>query len=437
DGFTMFVPYSLPGEVIEAKVTAVKKNYGRGQVLSLIEPAQERRAVSCQCHDQCGGCQLLHLDYEEQLIWKKRLVTETLARIGGIEADVLPVLGMKNPASYRNKVQLHGQASAGKDQETKAKINKAVSNLGYFAARSRKLVSVKACALWPSSFKPVVEKLEQLFVKYQLVEKIKHLVLREGKKGQLMVVAVTGDSNDTSKLQQVAQELLTNSAKAEATYCLNVTSFYHNINPIEGSLILGREFIHLGGTKQLSITIGQLEFLISPAAFFQVNTAQTEVLYNKTAEYAALTGAEVVLDAYCGTGTIGLYLADKAKEVVGIEVVAEAINDARQNAIHNQISNAQFKVGKVEGLLPQMVQQGFYAEVVILDPPRAGCDPQVLAAISQMEPNRIVYVSCDPATLARDLKIMVEEGYEVKEVQPVDMFPQTSHVECVVLIEKK
>jgi 23S rRNA (uracil1939-C5)-methyltransferase len=356
------------------------------------------------------------------LSWKRQLVEDTLARIGGIKTEVKPVIGMNNPLYYRNKVQLHLDTSE----------NQGSLKLGYYQAKSRELIPVTGCFLWSGSFPPVVDKLTELLAAAPHVNSIKHIVLRAGDHNQVMVILVTDSRKDNNQLQEVAGKLISQPLANGVA----VAGVFHNVNPKEGSLVLGQEFILLAGAKQLKVKLNKLEFFISPGAFFQVNTEQTRVLYDQAAHYAGLTGREVVLDAYCGTGTIGLYLVEQAKKVAGIEVVADAIADARLNARHNGIENADFFAGQVERLLPEMVREGFRAQVVVLDPPRAGCDRQVLEAICQMRPDRIVYVSCDPATLARDLKVLTGEGYQVAEVQPVDMFPQTGHVETVVLITR-
>lgn len=409
--FTIFVPHGLIGEQVEVEVTAVKKNYGVAKLLHLIKPIAARKEVECGHYHSCGGCQLLHLDYEAQLQWKKQLVENTIKRIGGIAPVVKEVLGMDNPYHYRNKVQLHCEKGA----------------LGYYRPKTRQLVPIDNCHLWPNSFAHVKRELEKALTQRGLIDIVKHLVLRQGDGDQVMAVIVTKDKKDSGKLRELAEQMVDKKV---------LTSCYQNINPKEGSLILGRDYVHLAGVERLVIKLGELEFFVSPAAFFQINTSQVRKLYQQVAQYAQLTGTETVLDAYCGTGTIGLYLADKAKKVVGIEEIPAAVKDARRNAYHNQLNNTEFITGKVEHQLPQMAQQGFQPEVVILDPPRAGCGQEVLTVITEIQPNRIIYVSCDPATLARDLKVLTGDGYTVEEVQPVDMFAQTGHVETVVLMSR-
>jgi 23S rRNA (uracil1939-C5)-methyltransferase len=421
-GFTLFVTGALPGEEVQVEVTEVKKSFGRGIVRLLLQAAPARQEVDCTSYEACGGCQLLHLSYGKQLSWKRQLVADALARIGGIKTEVKLVIGMNQPLNYRNKVQLH----------LKAKENKRGINLGYYQAKSRELIPITSCFLWPESFAPVLDKLAELLTAAQLLNRIKHVVLREGDHNQVMVIMVTDSREDKIQLRQAADKLI----KEPLANRVMIASIFHNINPKVGGSVLGQEFIRLAGAKHLKIKLGKLEFFISPGAFFQVNPEQTRKLYDQVADYARLSGRETVLDAYCGTGTISLYLAEKANKVVGVEMVAAAIEDARKNALHNKIQNAQFVAGKAEVLLPKMVKEGFHAQVAVLDPPRAGCDRQVLKAICQMKPERIVYVSCDPATLARDLKFLTGESYQVREVQPVDMFPHTVHVECVVLMSR-
>ncbi len=416
NGFTIFIPQTLPGELVEVEIAQVKKSFGRGKLIRIIKKAPGRVDVECASYQSCGGCQLLHLDYQEQLNWKKRHVEETIQRIGGIKAPVQPVLGMANPHNYRNKVQLHFERG----------------ELGYYEAKTNSLVALEDCRLWGIETKVLVDELKKLLKiswaakTNQLNEDLKGIVVREGQDKQLMVVFLTKTKNVRTILRDLTLLLVEAMPKHQL-------SIYQSINPKEEGNGISPKLSHLAGKRELSIKLGELEFFVSPAAFFQVNTSQAEVLYEQVAKYAQLKGDETVVDAYCGTGTIGLYLAKAAKELVGIEVMTQAIEDAKRNAIHNRIANAKFLQGAVEELLPTMVQEGFTAQVVILDPPRAGCDPKVLEAIIAMQPQRIVYVSCDPATLARDLKLL---SYEVIEVQPVDMFAHSGHVETIIMMTK-
>ncbi|MBS4024899.1 MAG: 23S rRNA (uracil(1939)-C(5))-methyltransferase RlmD, partial [Clostridia bacterium] len=303
EGFALFVTGALPGEEVQVEVTEVKKGFGRGMVRSLLKAAPERQEVGCDCYEACGGCQLLHLTYQEQLNWKRQLVEDALARIGGIKTAVKPVIGMNTPLYYRNKVQLHIG-----NREEQGRLN-----LGYYQAKSRELIPVSGCFLWPESFPPVVDKLRQLLTATPLVNIIKHIVLREGDHNQVMVILVTDSRKDTRQLQE-ASAMLMGQPLAKGVV---VAGVFHNVNPKAGSMVLGQEFIHLAGAKELKVKLGELEFFISPGAFFQVNTEQTKALYEQAADYAGLSGRETVLDVYCGTGTIGLYLAKKANKVLG------------------------------------------------------------------------------------------------------------------------
>ncbi|MGF7185546.1 23S rRNA (uracil1939-C5)-methyltransferase [Desulfitispora alkaliphila] len=413
EGFALFVPGALPGESVRVKVTKVKKKYGQAELVEILQESENRVERFCSEGQLCGGCQLEYMDYQAQLDWKQDMVRETLKRIGKIsEPNVLPALGMENPLAYRNKVQLH---CSGGEQ------------LGFYQVRSKELVPLTHCQAGAAEFGHIIHAINRLLSGYSL-KWLKHVILRQGNCNQVMVIFVT--TKDESDLKALSNELIS----LEQT----VSSIYHNINPKADRYNIYGECHLITGDEYIQLDLLGLTFLISPKSFFQVNTEQTAVLYQKAEEFLQLKGSELLLDAYCGTGTIALYLAKRAKEVLGIEVVPEAIGDAKKNSELNKIDNAQFITGKVENELPRLVEKGYRPDAVVLDPPRSGCHQQVLDAVAKAKPQRIVYVSCDVGTLSRDLNILQQQGYATQVVQPVDMFPHTSHVEvCCCLTRVK
>ncbi|WP_031513608.1 23S rRNA (uracil(1939)-C(5))-methyltransferase RlmD [Desulfofalx alkaliphila] len=430
NGQAVFVPGTVPGEKVLVKVNRSKKKFARASLVQVVESAAQRCRPKCSgVHHGCGGCVLQHIDYQAQLHHKTQLVTDSLTRIGKLEGvKVHPTIGMKHPWHYRNKV--HFQV-----QQVDDKLA-----IGYYEQGSHNFLPLSSnnCLLLDENLNDIAGTLEQLLNKYNLSAYhwwkkqglVRHLVLRRAiYTGEIMVVVVTtGDRWDSQG--QFAEEL-----RSKHT---NVVSVVRTINNSSNRLAMGEENIVMAGKKTITERLGPLEFDISANSFFQVNPQQTMVLYQEVLKYAALTGQEKLLDAYCGIGTIALYLAGSAKEVTGIEVVPQAVANARQNARRNGINNVEFFQGEVERLLPLMSSEGYRPEVVVLDPPRKGCDKQALEAVIQMAPAKIIYVSCDPGTLARDLAYLVEEGsYRVIEVQPVDMFPQTRHVETICLMSRK
>ncbi|HHZ20643.1 MAG TPA: 23S rRNA (uracil(1939)-C(5))-methyltransferase RlmD [Firmicutes bacterium] len=425
EGFTVFVPQTLVGERVETEIELVKKNYARGRLLALQEASPHRVDPACSLYTQCGGCQLLHLSYEGQLTMKRQRVVDTLQRIGGLaEVTVHPVIGMAEPWHYRNKVQYpFGLAD-----------NRIV--VGCYQKGTHRVVPTDTCAIQHELNSKVMQAVRKLAQKYKLTvydERtgegfLRHVLVKNAfGTGEVMVVLVTNDA-EFAKGPELAQAL----AKA----CPAVKSVVQNINTTRGNTVLGSESRTLWGADRITDRLGDLEFKISANSFFQVNPKQTEVLYEKAVEYAGLTGKETVLDAYCGVGSLTLFLARRAKEVYGVEAVEPAIRDAEENAAHNGIANVRFIVGRTEKVLPKLAAIGTGFDVAVVDPPRAGCDPEVLKTMAKVGVGRVVYVSCNPSTLARDLKILAELGYVTKEVQPVDMFPHTFHVECVTLMSR-
>ena len=435
DGFPIFIKGALEGEKVKVKIVRVNKNFAFGKLIEIIEKSEHRKDPVCSIYNRCGGCSLQHSSYEKQLDFKTKRVEDCLVKIGKLkDVKVNPTLGMENPYRYRNKVQL----PVGEN-------NKEI-NIGFYAPRSHDIIDMKTCHIqheeadkvgefiryWMknNNIKAYDEK-EHLEKKHKadLKNRVRHIMVRKGyKTGEVMVVIVTASRELKGKEELVS--LLKENIKG-------LKSVIQNVNPKNTNVVLGEECITLWGSDTIKDYIGEFHFNISPLSFFQVNPDQTEVLYGKALEYAELTGEETVFDAYCGTGTISLFLSKKAKKVYGVEIVAPAIENAKINAKENGVENAEFIVGEAEKVIPDLIKDGIYADVVVVDPPRKGCGVELLEAIGKMGPKRIVYVSCDPGTLGRDLGILKEMGYEVKEVHPVDMFPHTSHVETVVKIVKK
>ncbi|WP_236636519.1 23S rRNA (uracil(1939)-C(5))-methyltransferase RlmD [Pradoshia eiseniae] len=420
DGYPIFVPYGLPGEKAKIKVTKLNKGYGFGRLMELYEESPDRAEPPCPIYKQCGGCQLQHLSYEGQLKAKEKMVRELMTRIGKLEeVNVLPVLGMNEPWNYRNKAQVPvGEMEGG-------------LVAGFYAKRSHEIIDMDECLIQFTENDEMVRLVKGICEKHgvkaynekQHKGTLRHIMVRTGQMtGELMIVLVTR-TPDMPNRRKIIEEIV------EAVP--NITSIIQNVNTKRTNVILGDQTITLWGADVISDYIGDIKFEISPRSFYQVNPIQTKVLYDKTLEYADLSGHETVIDAYCGIGTISLFLAKKAKKVYGVEIVPEAIEDARKNAALNEITNVEFEVGEAETVIPNWYKQGITADTLVVDPPRKGCDENLLKTIAAMKPKKVVYVSCNPATLARDLRYLEDNGYKTVEVQPVDMFPQTMHVECV------
>lgn len=424
-GFTVFVPGALPGERVKAGVISVQKSYARALVQEVLASAPGRALPACPVYPECGGCQLQHLSYQEQLSFKQQVVERALKYIGKLEnVEVYPTLGMDRPWAYRNKAQFP-LAQRG---------SRVVA--GFFAPRSHRVVEIKECPLQHPRANQALAVLlaaanELKIPAYDEATGsgfLRHLLVRVAvRTGELMLVLVSKD-RDVPLLKRLVERL--------AAGVPGLTSLLLNVNPRRTNVILGEEWHTLWGRPTISEYLGPFRFRISGGSFFQVNPAQTVKLYEKVVEYAALTGNETVLDAYSGIGTIALFLAAQAKCVHGIEAVESAVEDARLNAKENGIENAQFHLGEVEEVLPRLLAGGTRPEVVVVDPPRQGCRPEALAALAALAPARLVYVSCNPATLARDLGRLAGQGFKAVKAQPVDMFPQTYHVEVVCCLEK-
>lgn len=396
NGKTLFIDGALPGEEVFVSVYEVKKTYERAKVLKWLKTSPHRVAPPCPVFGRCGGCQLQHLDYPQQLEAKRQRVIDALERIGGIRnPDVLPCQPSPNPYHYRNKIQLPVQDS----------------KIGLYAWNSHELIEIDQCLIHC----PLGEKVFHL-LKRHVRPPIKYVLIKTAiQTNEVLIVFVTQQEDDLSFILPHLN-------------LPEIRGIVQNINPNPGNTVLGPQSKTLQGNSSIEDQICGLRFKVSPASFFQVNPPQAENLYQKALEYACLTGTETVLDAYCGVGTLSLLLAQKAKKVIGIEVVPQAIEDAQANASLNNISNVLFICSKAEDVqLPPI-------DVALLNPPRKGCDPDFLRRLVDLKPHRIIYISCDPATLARDLKLLQASGYAFASATPFDMFPQTTHVEvCTTL----
>lgn len=422
EGIPVFVPGLLPGESAEIRIVKAEKKYAFGRMESVPSPVSaDRREPGCTAYPRCGGCSGRHMRYEATLDAKRQQVEDCLRRIGGIEADVLPVLGMENPFGYRNKTSL---PAGGTPQDPV---------LGFYAPRSHAVIPAPAC---PNAMPPANEIAAAFlsWMKMFHVEPyreetrqglVRHLVIRVSRSGESMVtVAANGNALPH------AQELIDSLAPP------GVVSLWLNENRAATNVILSDRFHLLYGRNTLTDRLFDLTFELSPASFFQVNPVQTEKLYQAAADFAQLKETDLLCDVYCGAGTITLTMARHCREAVGIEIVPAAVENAKRNAAVNGIGNVSFLAGKAEEELPHMVADGLRPDVIVVDPPRKGLDPAVIRAMAQAEPDRLVYVSCNPATLARDAGLLKEEGYLVRKVQPVDMFCWTSGVETVVLFSR-
>ena len=428
EGYPLFIDFALPGEVIETQVIKANKNYGYGKILEIKKPSAYRIDAPCIYYDRCGGCQIQHESYEAQKNFKRKRVQDALERIGDItDFTVDETLGMENPFRYRNKVQIPLARVGGK------------LVAGFYARRSHRIINIEECIVQHEDGDLVLEIVRSWAEKYEITTYqndleapkkglLRHLMIRKGfSTGDLMVVLVV-----TKKEVPYLDELV-----AKLKKVAGFKSLLLNINSEETNVVLGQKNSLIYGEETIEDSIGDLNFKISPHSFFQVNPKQTEVIYEKVLEYANVKGDEIVFDAYCGAGTISLFLARKAKKVYGIEIVPEAISDARENAGNNQIENAEFILGKSEDVIVELLNQGIKADIMVVDPPRKGCDVKLLNAISEMAPEKLIYVSCNPGSLARDIKILTTLGFKIEKATPVDNFPQTSHVETVVLITRK
>lgn len=427
--YPIFIEGALKGEKVKVRIVKVNKNFAYGKLMEVLEASEEKVNPPCAIYKRCGGCKLQHASYKAQLDFKWDRVKDCVSKIGKLDPSIVKYpLGMENPWRYRNKVQL-----------PIGLINGEVK-IGFFAPRSHDIIDMESCLIQDEIGDKVVKLTREWIEKFNIRpynvdgeydEKgiVRHIMIRRGfTTNEVMIVLVTNGENLPHKEEFV--DLMVKNIPG-------IKSVIQNINSKKTNVILGLESKTLWGEDTISDYIGDFRFNISPLSFFQVNPTQTEVLYGKALEYANLTGNEEVFDAYCGTGTITLFLSQKAKKVYGVEIIPQAIDNAWINAKENKVENVEFFVGESEVVIPDLINKGVKADVVVVDPPRKGCDKKLLDAITNIDAKKIVYVSCDPSTLGRDLAILEENGYKTLEVQPVDMFPNTSHVETVVLLRRK
>ena len=423
DGMTLFVQGALPGETVIARAQKVEKTHAFLKTLRVLTLSESRVTPPCPYYEKCGGCVCQHMTYEASLSMKRERVRDALSRIGGLDVAVQPVIGMDDPWRYRNKTALPVGGEKGAPQ------------IGFYAPRSHRIIDIDGCLIAKRESDEVSAILRRWMEKFEIepyheetrTGLIRHVMSRVSRSGQVMAVVVAAAASLPHERE------LTAMLRAGVP---GLCSLYLNINRRGDNVILGPESRLLYGEERLQDTLCGLQYALSPQSFFQVNPVQTEKLYQTAVDFAGLTGNELVADLYCGAGTISLLLARHAKKVVGIEIVPQAIRDAEENARVNGVSNAEFHAAAAEDLLPQMVAQGLRPDVIVLDPPRKGCEEPVLRAIAAAAPRRVVYVSCDPATLARDAKILCANSYQADQCQPVDMFCWTGHCETVCLLSK-
>jgi 23S rRNA (uracil1939-C5)-methyltransferase len=427
DGMAVFVPGTAVGDRCVVRVVKVLKKYAFGRLEELLTPSPDRTTPDCPIAGPCGGCVYRHITYEAELKIKTQRVRDALERIGGFEnIPMEPILGAPSRTRYRNKCQLPiGLSKNGEMQ------------MGFYAVNSHRIIDTHTCLLQPEVFDRAAEAFrawqklsgESIYDEAAHSGVLRHLYMRCGEKSGEVLVCIVANG---AKLH--GEDLLVKMLREAVP---EITGIVLNINRERTNVVLGRELRTLWGKPTIRDTLCRLEFEISPHAFYQVNRTQAEALYNKAAEYAGLTGAETLLDLYCGTGTIGLSMASRAKKLIGAEIIPSAVENARKNAAHNHVTNAEFLCGDAKDAARILYERGERPDVIVIDPPRKGCDAAVITTIAAMRPTRVVYVSCDPATLARDLKQFTAEDYNIEAVAPVDMFPGTAHVETVVLLSHK
>lgn len=473
EGYTLFVKDAVIGDVVEARITKCKKNYGYARVEKVVTPSSFRVEPKCRFYRQCGGCQIQTMSYDRQLLYKQDKVRGNLIRIGGFASELVdsvtePIVGMERPWHYRNKAQY----PVGYDKN---------GNLvtGFYAGRTHDIIANTDCALGAPENQMILEAVldymrENHVTAYREAEGtglVRHVLIRTGfQSGEIMVcIVINGRKLPAEerlverltrlRFSESGSRMQEGNGQEQKAVHKKVTSISVSVNTEKTNVIMGKEIRLLWGQDRIHDTLGGISFAISPLSFYQVNPVQTEKLYTLALDYAGLTGEETVWDLYCGIGTISLFMAKKAKQVYGVEVVPEAIEDAKENARSNGINNVQFFVGKAEEVLPAFYEgvmdadkvpreesgkemelldvQMRHPDVIVVDPPRKGCDEKCLGTMLAMRPDRIVYVSCDSATLARDLKVLCEGGYELKRVRAVDQFGHSVHTECVCQLVRK
>lgn len=429
EGYPFFVKDTVVGDRVKILAIKVKKNYGYGKVLEVLSPSKDRVEPRCSVATSCGGCIFQHISYEKQLELKQNHVKNCLEKIGGlqnIEQRMEPIIGMEEPYFYRNKAQF--PIGTNKNGELVA---------GFYARRTHSIIHHLECQIQHPVNETILKMVLSFMKKYQVpaydevthTGLVRHVLTRVGFVTKEIMVCLVVNGKKIPHMEELVKSLCT---------LPNMTSIVLCENTEKTNKILGETIHSIWGQDYIEDYIGDVKYQISALSFFQVNPIQTKVLYETALEYAGLTGEETVWDLYCGIGTISLFLAQRAKQVYGVEIVPEAIEDARRNAKINGLENVTFFVGKAEEVLPEQYEQNqIYADVIVVDPPRKGCDEKCLETIVKMQPKKVVYVSCDPATLARDLKYLTREGYEVRKVQAVDQFCHSGHVETCVLLSRK
>lgn len=427
EGYPVFIPEALPGEKVEVLIVKVNKKFGYGKLLKVLESNEARQTPPCPVFYKCGGCQLQHMTYDMQLAMKQTQVKNVMKKIAHLEhVPVHPVLGMESPWEYRNKIQV---PVGEKDGDI---------IMGFYQQRSHHIISdMETCLIQNPTGDSLMQGLRHILNELNIPaydEKSHSGVMRH------VVIRTAYESNDTMFILVTKTKKLPNKevlVEKITSQFPEVKSIVHNINPEKTNVILGQATRTIYGEDHIIDRIGPLQFKISPKSFFQVNPTQTKKLYDQAIEYAQITKDDIVVDAYCGIGSISLFLAQKAKKVYGVEIVPDAIKDAKVNAGLNGIDNVEFVVGEAEKVMPEWKAQGIKPDVILVDPPRKGCDASFLQTMIEMNPKRIVYVSCNPSTLARDLRILEDGGYATQALTPVDMFSQTNHVEVVSWLKKK
>lgn len=424
DGLPIFIKGGIQGDTADIRIVKVNKNYAFGKIEKITLPSPYRRTPVCNVFGKCGGCSIMHIGYDKQLEIKKNIVTNNLRKIAGLsQADYIfeGIIGCDSEFNYRNKAQFPLVYENGK------------ANFGFFAPSTHSVVVCDDCKIQNE----LINKTATAILEYinenniSLYDEktgkgiVRHIYIRTSELNEIMAIIITNSSKELPYKEKLIAKLALIS---------EVKSIIQNINTRSDNIIMGNKNIVLWGKDKLTMLLGDLKFNVSPNSFFQVNPIQTEKLYEKAIDYAELSGCETVFDLYCGVGSISLFMAKKAKKVYGVEIVDDAIKNANSNAKMNNIGNAEFYSGDCTEIVENIIDNGITADVVVVDPPRKGCDASLLNLINTISPARIVYVSCNSATLARDISILSDYGYKLSKVTAVDMFPQTSHVECCALL---
>lgn len=424
DGFAVFIPGTAVGDELMARLVKVQKSYAYGIIEKLLVPSPHRIEADCQVYRQCGGCSLRHISYDAELATKQNWVEQHLRRIGGISAPVLPIIGSPEQEGYRNKTQ----CPIRNDGES--------VRLGMFGKHSHRVIQCTNCRLQPAHFEKILQTVQDFCKEYQIpvynedkhTGLLRHVYIRFAQATNQTMVCLVVNGTALPHSAQLVEALV--------AACPSVNAILLNSNTAKTNVILGKTNLTLWGKSNITDILCGLTIHISPLSFYQVNRKGAERLYGIVADFAGLTGTEVLLDLYCGAGTIGLSMASKVRQLVGVEIVQAAVLDAQQNALDNGITNARFLCDDAKGAAATLHREGLLPDVVVLDPPRKGCDASVLQTVAEMQPSRIVMVSCNSATLARDLALLAGLGYQTVKAQPVDMFPRTAHVECVVELHR-